>query len=133
MSVYLASDPGHVTWRRAGDSAVVHVRIRNPTDATDHLIEVYSPDYDEVRLLRTVSGSRTSGQWRPETQNLAAVVIPRHSAVVLGTAEGYILASRPRRKLSIEDEVCFALRFASETTLIARLPFRRADDGMVES
>jgi copper(I)-binding protein len=127
VTIYLAADHGHAVWRGTADSVVAHLTIRNGGSAPAHLIEVFSPDYAEVRLRRTVAGLDAAGQRQVVARDLVSLVVPPHGGVVLGPKASYILASRPRRELRIEDQVTFALKFATETTLIARLPFVRGD------
>jgi copper(I)-binding protein len=128
MSIYLALDHGYVTRRRSGGPVVAHLTIRNTTESPERLIEVYSPDYDEVRLRCTTLGMDECGRSRLSSRNLAFVVVPPNGEVILGSRECYVVASWPRRSLRAEDHVRLALRFASETTLIARLPVLRTRD-----
>jgi hypothetical protein len=128
VSIYLAPDHGYVTRRRSSGPVVAHLTIRNATESPEHLIEVYSPDYDEVRLRCTTLGTDEHGRSRAASRNLAFVVVPPNGELILGSRQCYIVASWPRRTLRAEDHVRLALGFASETTLIARLPILRTRD-----
>ncbi|GAA1027354.1 MULTISPECIES: copper chaperone PCu(A)C [Amycolatopsis] len=126
MNVHVVPGQGSARWTGRGRPVVASLTIRNDSASPAHLVDVYSPDYENVWLGRAVPDPNGRAAWRQMRSELASPVIPPHAELVLEPAAVCIMALGPRPSCESEDLVRFALRFSPETTLIARVPLVRA-------
>ncbi|MFE3782236.1 copper chaperone PCu(A)C [Amycolatopsis sp. NPDC059090] len=122
VNVHLVPGHGSVQWTGRDRPVVASLTVRNSAGSPAHLIDVYSPDYEDVWLSEVVPDPDGRAHRRQPRSDLASLVVPPRAEVVLGPAAVCIMAAGPRRNLEAEDLVRFALRFSPETTLVASLP-----------